>query len=358
MDQTVWCALAAVAGALIGWCWRHLVARRRAVHAEADWTAKIREAESRYMVEAGKVAHGRENLARLQAEWNTYGMRLRARIGELEDFPLHLAEAQRELRALQPIRSQLVAKEAEAASLAVLVREYEPLPRQIEELEAARATLETKLQAASQRIGELVPLAELAVAWRGQVEAKDREVAELWQRIHQLSPLPDRLHGWETHHQATVRAKDEEILSLIDRLKRLEDLPDLVAAQQRRLSRAEAELEARRVRTAELSCLAEMLLAPEPEAEPERAMAAAVGAAPGPVADDLKRIWGIGPTIEKRLNELGVYRFEQIGNWGDEEIERFQEQLPEFPGRIRRDAWVKVAREQYQKKYRRPLSYS
>ncbi len=356
MDQTMWWALAAVTGALIGWLGRHLAARRAMVHAEEAWSARIREAESRYTVEAGKVAHGRETLARLQAEWNSHGTRLRARIGELEAFPGRLAEAQREWRALQPVRSRLVAKEAEAASLAVLVREYEPMPRQIETLETERTLLEKKLQAASQRIGELVPLAELAVAWRGHVAAKDREVAELWQRIHQLSPLPDRLHGWETHHQATVRAKDEEILSLIERLKRLEDLPEVVTVQQRRLSQAEAELEARRVRTVELASLAETLLSPEPE--PARAMAATVGGAPAEVADDLKRIWGIGPTIEKRLNEMGVYRFEQIGRWSDDEIERFQEQLPEFPGRIRRDAWVKVAREQYQKKYRQPLSYS
>jgi predicted flap endonuclease-1-like 5' DNA nuclease len=39
---------------------------------------------------------------------------------------------------------------------------------------------------------------------------------------------------------------------------------------------------------------------------------------PGPAAkvipDDLKTIKGIGPVIERKLNEAGVYTFEQLGN--------------------------------------------
>lgn len=32
------------------------------------------------------------------------------------------------------------------------------------------------------------------------------------------------------------------------------------------------------------------------------------------VADDLKVIKGIGPVIERKLNEAGIYTFEQLGN--------------------------------------------
>ena len=74
-----------------------------------------------------------------------------------------------------------------------------------------------------------------------------------------------------------------------------------------------------------------------------------------PEADDLRRIYGIGPVLEKRLRDLGICRFEQIGRWGDLEIEDYQAQLPEYPGRIRREAWVKSARDEYRKKYKRAL---
>ena len=76
---------------------------------------------------------------------------------------------------------------------------------------------------------------------------------------------------------------------------------------------------------------------------------------PPPEADDLKKIYGIGPVLEKRLRALGIFRFEQIGSWGDAEIDAMQAQLPEYPGRIRREAWVKSARDQYRKKFRTAL---
>jgi predicted flap endonuclease-1-like 5' DNA nuclease len=71
--------------------------------------------------------------------------------------------------------------------------------------------------------------------------------------------------------------------------------------------------------------------------------AAAGAAAAGRPSDDLKRIRGIGVLIEKRLNALGVSRYEQIANWTAADIERFSEKL-DFKGRIERENWVEQAR--------------
>ncbi len=60
--------------------------------------------------------------------------------------------------------------------------------------------------------------------------------------------------------------------------------------------------------------------------------------------DDLKQIRGVGPVLERTLNELGIYRFSQIANLDDQEIERIAEALPQFPGRIARDRWIEQAR--------------
>ncbi len=65
-------------------------------------------------------------------------------------------------------------------------------------------------------------------------------------------------------------------------------------------------------------------------------------AAEGP-QDDLKRIRGIGVLIEKRLNALGVGRYEQIANWTSGDIDRVSRSL-EFKGRIERENWVEQAR--------------
>jgi len=64
--------------------------------------------------------------------------------------------------------------------------------------------------------------------------------------------------------------------------------------------------------------------------------------APG-ASDDLKRIKGIGAVIEKTLNELGVYQFEQISTW-DENNCAWVDNFLAFPGRISREDWVNQAK--------------
>ena len=67
--------------------------------------------------------------------------------------------------------------------------------------------------------------------------------------------------------------------------------------------------------------------------------------------DDLKLIVGIGPVLERMLQQLGVSRYRQIARWTERDIDEFDARLPEFPGRIRRDGWVTQARSLHQSKY-------
>lgn len=58
--------------------------------------------------------------------------------------------------------------------------------------------------------------------------------------------------------------------------------------------------------------------------------------------DDLKVIKGIGPVFERELNEKGIYYYRQIGAWKAADIKMVEaEALARFPGRIKRDEWVK-----------------
>ena len=59
-------------------------------------------------------------------------------------------------------------------------------------------------------------------------------------------------------------------------------------------------------------------------------------------SDDLKRIKGIGAVIEKTLNKLGVYQFEQIANWDSNNC-AWVDNFLSFPGRIDREDWVEQA---------------
>ncbi len=59
--------------------------------------------------------------------------------------------------------------------------------------------------------------------------------------------------------------------------------------------------------------------------------------------DDLKQISGVGPKLEGLLHGLGIYKFEQIGQWKKAERDWVDSYL-NFKGRIDRDQWVKQAK--------------
>lgn len=60
--------------------------------------------------------------------------------------------------------------------------------------------------------------------------------------------------------------------------------------------------------------------------------------------DDLERVNGIGPMLAELLNEIGVFYFWQIAEWGPAEIKWVDDKLEHFKGRIERDDWVGQAK--------------
>ena len=61
--------------------------------------------------------------------------------------------------------------------------------------------------------------------------------------------------------------------------------------------------------------------------------------------DDLKQIKGIGPAIEKTLNELGIVRLSQIADMSEYDIDRVAKRLKGFRSRIYREDWIGQARD-------------
>lgn len=67
---------------------------------------------------------------------------------------------------------------------------------------------------------------------------------------------------------------------------------------------------------------------------------ARIGMASASEADDLKVISGVGPFLEKKLNAINIYTFRQIANFTPEDIDKVNDIIEFFPGRIERDNWV------------------
>lgn len=88
---------------------------------------------------------------------------------------------------------------------------------------------------------------------------------------------------------------------------------------------------------------------PEPAPEPSASADAAPEAekptllqAPEGAPDDLKLIKGVGPVLERKLNDMGVFHYRQIAAWTDKEIAWVDDSL-NFKGRIARDGWIEQA---------------
>lgn len=76
----------------------------------------------------------------------------------------------------------------------------------------------------------------------------------------------------------------------------------------------------------------------------EGARPEALSAPKGGKADNLKEIKGVGPKLETLLNEMGFYHFDQIANWGADEVAWVDANLKGFKGRVSRDNWVEQAK--------------
>jgi predicted flap endonuclease-1-like 5' DNA nuclease len=70
-----------------------------------------------------------------------------------------------------------------------------------------------------------------------------------------------------------------------------------------------------------------------------------IGRAAPTDADDLKKISGVGPFLEKKLNTIGIYTFAQIARFSPEDEDLVNDIIEFFPGRIARDRWVSQAAE-------------
>ncbi len=62
---------------------------------------------------------------------------------------------------------------------------------------------------------------------------------------------------------------------------------------------------------------------------------------PRGVADDLNKLHGVSPTIEKKLNDLGIFHYWQIAELGPEDAHRIGEEVG-LPGRV--DGWIAEAK--------------
>jgi branched-chain amino acid transport system ATP-binding protein len=83
--------------------------------------------------------------------------------------------------------------------------------------------------------------------------------------------------------------------------------------------------------------------APKPAAAASKGIANRLAAPRGGRPDDLLVIKGIGPVNQRKLNEHGIFHFDQIAAWKKADIEAVEAYLA-FDGRIAREDWIGQAK--------------
>ena len=82
----------------------------------------------------------------------------------------------------------------------------------------------------------------------------------------------------------------------------------------------------------------------KPKAEPAAEAEAPAFTRPDGEPDDLKKLPGVGPATEKKLNALGITQYAQIAAFTAEEIEQVDAAL-NLKGKIEQDDWPALAKE-------------
>lgn len=129
-----------------------------------------------------------------------------------------------------------------------------------------------------------------------------------------------------------------------------QDTGEAAVLQACRRANAEKDAEIARLRDDLEVARAAPVAAASPAQVAPLAQAVGVGTKPqglaqarGGQADDLKRIKGIGPKLERLCHSLGYYHFDQIAEWSTDEVAWVDENLEGFKGRVTRDEWVAQA---------------
>ena len=200
------------------------------------------------------------------------------------------------------------------------------------EIKDVRSSLETVLGQRDKLRSDIANLNDASAA----SEEKDEKIFQLSRELeswHQrLPPLLER-----------YRSRNEEASLLED---------DLAAAR-RRIEQLEAQINDNQTRIEPVQdpdTLTNGLDASNDDTESEALDVSQLAEQFGEqdqhdLRDDLKQIKGVGPAIEKTLNDMGIFRFQQIADMTEYDIDRVAERLKGFHSRIYRENWIGQARE-------------
>jgi predicted flap endonuclease-1-like 5' DNA nuclease len=318
-------AIAAIAGALAAWIIRGNRSEQEKAAVSSSWQEQIEAQRKEHdrLLEQNKGLM--EQVNQFQASHTDAKNRARELSIAVQEAFERRDELQREIKDIR-------------GNLEVVVNERKQLQSNIE----ANSVGEDVLRQKDERIDKLnqelenwqnrlPPLIDRFRVRNEEAKHFEQELVEAHETIRELESAQDMAGDDETRIEA-VNASDE----LTDGLEASNDPADDLAPEPEVEPEAESEPE------------------PEPEKEEEEEEEAS-GEVESDVEpetdsesptqrDNLKKIKGVGPAIEKTLNEIGIFNFQQIADMSEYDIDRVAKRLKGFHSRIYREDWIGQAR--------------
>ena len=380
--QMLGCLLVAAGiGAVVGWLLRHRSASSND-HQLADRETELRIKEqaldtalyelkvktSSLMALESKVA-SLESLSRSTQQELTFRQeRIENLQKELADTKQRSVTAEREHQAeLQRLADQdtilaAYAKEARQANAARTAAQEELIQKEQDIIGLKQHLAETVDQLAEvdrlrEQVADLEP-AQGRVHWL-EVQLSEKE-AQHRRAVHDLEnqlAVRDRRLAELAQQEQLLQERDRRIGALEGRINDLQELQSEVAGQAKMMGEQEEEISRLRKRLVEVRTALRVRESGHVVARPNgpaNQLSLQIGhakTANTSQKDDLKKIHGIGPVIERALNKMGTYTYIQIARWTPTDIAKVARKLETVPERIKRDNWIASAKKQHREKY-------
>ena len=282
--------------------------KQRSVTAEREYQAELQRLADQDTILAAYAKESRQaNAARTAAQ-----QELAQKEQDMIELKLHLAEIVEQLAEVDRLREQ--------------VAELEPAQGRVHWLEVQLSEKEAQHRRAMHDL-------------ESQLAVRDHRLAELAQQEHLL------------------QERDRRIGALEQRITDLQTLQSEVAGQAKMMGEQEEEISRLRKRLVEVRTALRVRESGHVVARPNgpaNQLSLQIGHTKNTNAaqrDDLKKIHGIGPVIERALNKMGTYTYIQIAKWTPTDIAKVARKLETGPERIKRDNWIASAKKQHREKY-------
>lgn len=383
IGQMVLCLLTAAAiGVAVGWLLRHrsaLLHEHHVTDLERELRIKGQALDTAIYdlkVKTSSLMGLESKVSSLESLGRSAQEELSSRQDRIEALQQELKEAQaRTLSARSEFQTQLERLADQETTLAAYANE-------VRQANAARTKAQQDLTAKDQEILDLQQRLIEAESRLGTLDDLRTKVADLEPAQGRVHWLEVQLSEKDAHHRRIVHGLQEDLAGRDRRLaeqaehaKRLEEREHHIATLERRLAelhalQAELAGQAKIMRDQEEEItrlrkrLGEVRAALRERGDGSPVLARPNGPAnqlslqmpppkstPGARKDDLKKIHGISPAIERALNKMGTFTYVQIARWKAGDIARIAKKLDTLPGRVKPDHWVAGAKKQHRDKY-------